>query len=259
MLSSLRKWAACTLLLGASGLFAYVLYELGTMPAKAGPSGKDLFFLASGLVGALVALFGIATNRTWGRWFGMAIGVSGFSLVGITAFSGPMGLRWNLFALLALGGSTSLILLLAGPSMAQRLGSKGNPFTRGGGRRASLLGVAVVLSLAAVPTLWAWGCIGSAGQHLTRGMALAAAGLLGLGSLLIIWQRTAGLLALLVGGAIATALALMVLFADSDTQQRTIGWQIGVQWLLAAAGGIVAMIATARPVCRVLAGKPPVA
>ena len=257
MVSTLRKWAACALLFGAAGLFGYVLYEYSCYPKPTRLSSGDVFFVVSALLGTLLALFGIATNRTWGRWLGLAIGVSSVGLIGTMSLAGPEPIRWTILPILASGGSAALILLLIGPSMAQRLGSKGNPFARSGGRRASLLGMAVVLSLAAVPTLWAWAWVGSAGQHLSRGMALAAVGLLGLGALLIIWERTAGLLALLVGGSLATILALMVLVAGS--QQVTISWQIGVQWLLAAAGGIVAMIATARPVCRVLAGKPPVA
>jgi hypothetical protein len=42
-----------------------------------------------------------------------------------------------------------------------------------------------------------------------------------------------------------------------DLLNTSKSWPIELQWILAAAGGIVAVIATTRPVCRVLAASRP--
>lgn len=256
MLSSIRKWTAVILLLGAAGAIGFALYTLNAhTPLKGGPGAKGSVFLVSALIGALLAIFGLATDRAWGRWLGMATGVSGLTFIGTLGLAEPVPMRWDWFPIAFLGGSAALIALLAGGSMARRLGARGNPFTSGG-RRASLIALSVVLSLAAIPTLWAWGWLGHHSAQGSRVVALAAAGLLGLGALLIIWQRTAGLLAMLVGGLLATGLAIYVFCGG---MQQHASWEIGLQWLLAMAGGVIAIVATAQPVCRVLAGKPPVA
>jgi hypothetical protein len=256
MLSSLRKWTAVTLLLGAAGVIGFALYMVNShIPAKGGIDATGNIFLGSALLGALLAVFGLATDRTWGRWLGMATGVSGLTFMGTLGFAGPVPMRWDSTSIALVAGSVALIVLLAGGSMAQRLGARGNPFVSGG-RRATLIGLSVVLSLAALPTLWAWGLLGGPGHFGSRAIGLAAAVLLGLGAILIIRQRTAGLLAMLVGGLLATGLAIYVFCGG---MQHHASWEIGLQWLLAVAGGVVAIIATARPVFRVLAGKPPVA
>ena len=253
MLTNLRKWTAVLLLVAAAGLFGFLTYMVNWGIQK-GPPPSANFFFVPGLAAALLAVFGVIREHAWARWLALGIGVSGTCLSGsIFAALAASPARADFFVLLFAAGPLLLTLTLAGSAMAKRLGSRSNPF-RERGRRAGLLGLSLVLSMAAVPTLWAWACLAGTGHGPSRSVAFGATIFLVLGATLIMMQRTAGLLALWLGGSLAFSLAVTV--ATGGIRDAATGL-MGIQWLLAVAGGLTAMVATARPIGRVLAGKAP--
>ncbi len=72
--------------------------------------------------------------------------------------------------------------------------------------------------------------------------------------MLLVRQRTAGLIAMFFGGALSLGLAVFIVVASGPSD----GPVLSLQWSLAAFGAILALVATARPIARLLAGRPPV-
>ncbi len=220
------------------------------------PSIRKNVFVVSAILGGLLAIFGLATNRAWGRWLGLAIGVSGLALT--TSFLVLRIFRWgssfDASFVGTMAGLAFLSVLLFGAKMREHFGARGNPF-RSAGRRATLLSGAMIFSLASVPTLWALGCAGPHSAGAFRIVALVASLFLVMGVLLLVRQRTAGLIAMFFGGALSLGLAVFIVVVSGGPSGGPV---LSLQWSLAAFGAILALVATARPIARLLAGRPPV-
>ena len=251
MLTTLRHGIAVLLLLTATSTLGYALYHDGATLNR--PAAASLLsFALPALASLLAATLGLIGRYAWARWLGLAIGLSTASLFGGLASLRGRGIDAGLLDLLLLASPPLLVLALAGETMAQRF-SRGSPFRQRSGR-ARLLAGAIVLGLAALPTLWAFACLAKSVSPLGRAVAAAATLAIALGSGLLLRQRTAGLLLLLLGSCLALGLATVVFCYPHLARADAL---LTAQWLLAALGGGAGILATARPIARVLLGRPP--
>ena len=194
---------ALFLLAAVLGLWGWALFEGEVVICEV--VRQALFLLVVG-----IAIYGLAARAFWGRWLalGIAIGALIQTLV-FALFIGPWALM--LIPLVLVFGV--LIGLLLGRSMARHYDERPSPHNHWdlSRRPVRLLAWAVVLNISAVPMLLTY--LASDGWWLTaerRVATIVVATLLTAAIVLVILQRSAGLLLLGLYG-----LATVLLAADA--------------------------------------------
>jgi hypothetical protein len=192
----------------------------------------------------LLALYGIARQRAWGRGIALSWALGGF--VFIFTSSALFVADWGGLLLMAHFGLLAACLL--GPTMAACCeGHAGARLPQQGGR-STLVRWGAILVLAAVPALWIY-CL-EEGRRFSSGLRLGAIGTAAtivIGGILLWRGRTAGALLMMLAGAASLCLAGFLLssaplpcnFTDPSEgmllKERVL---FSLNWGLAAAGAV---------------------
>ena len=155
----------------------------------------------------------------WARWFGLGIGLVGTMNIVVWVALDP---GWSSAPEMRVQAVAfpSLFLLLLGRRMADRYERKPSPHNHWQltSWRARLLSLAVVLNIATAPMLLLHGCVANQAPTSLRLVSIAIALITALGVVLVIAQRSMGLLLMCCGGVLTAALgacALPALLATS--------------------------------------------
>jgi hypothetical protein len=192
-----------------------------------------------GIAGCGVA---IARDVFWARRFALSIALVGLSdsIVFAVLFRHASWVAWDTLPLLA--GDMLVLLPLLGPKAHEHYDLRPSRYNRWQLDRLAVrtLSRATILTMAAVPRLLLY--VGSEADWMTpgrRAMALLATLLMTLAAVLLIAQRSAGLLALVFGGA----LTLGVAFDAAILLARTCSCAPSVQTTMAIAAFVPGSLA----------------
>jgi hypothetical protein len=239
-----RRVATTALLAGLAGLLVWQVVLRDPISSPWLP--RQLPFL---IVGTIAAAVGIAARRPWGRWLALGggwAGVIGFVWIAVVVFGADMA-RIQSYPLLAwrtvvfLVGSALLVMGTCGREMRAHFGAPIGSLWNAAGLRVGVLRASVLLSLASVPYLLMIG-LGGDGPWAPRAdavLALSDAALVAAGAVLLIRQRTVGIVVTCAGAVGVGGLVLLEL--DRGPVAATLWLGTLAPAVLGAAIGLVAV------------------